>query len=311
VATDDGAQIEAIRQFNRFYTQRIGVLEESLLASSFTLAQARVLFELGTRQCATAGELGSRLGLDPGYLSRILQGFVKTRLLVREHSSEDARRLTLSLTARGRSAFAALDGKSRETIAALIAPLSALRRERLGGGMRTVERMLSARDEARAARVTIRPYRIGDVGWAIEKHGRLYAQEFGWNHEFEALVASLFARFLTSRQAESEQFWVAEVDGERVGCVFVVRNEEDPKAAQLRCLLIDPSARGLGLGHRLVEECIRFAKSAGYERMLLWTNDVLTAARRVYERAGFSLAKEYPHPSFGHDLVGQIWMRAL
>jgi DNA-binding MarR family transcriptional regulator/GNAT superfamily N-acetyltransferase len=286
-------------------------LEESLLASPLTLAQARVLFELGTCQCATAVELGSRLGLDPGYLSRILQGFVKTRLLVREHSSEDARRLTLSLTARGRSAFAALDGKSRETIAMLISSLSTLQRERLIGAMRTVERMLSARDEARAARVTIRPYRIGDVGWAIEKHGRLYAQEFGWNHEFEALVASLFARFVTSRQVKSEQFWVAEVDGERVGCVFVVRNEEDPKAAQLRCLLIDPSARGLGLGHRLVEECIRFAKSAGYERMLLWTNDVLTAARRVYEKAGFTLAKEYPHHSFGHDLVGQIWMRAL
>lgn len=310
MTTDDGAQIEAIRRFNRFYTQRIGVLEESLLASPFTLAQARVLFELGTCQCATAGELGTRLGLDPGYLSRILQGFVKTRLLLREHASEDARRLKLSLTARGRSAFAALDDKSRETIAALISSLSRLQRERLVGAMRTVEGTLSSGD-ARAARVTIRPYAIGDVGWAIEQHGRLYAQEFGWNHEFEALVASLFARFVSSRQAASEQFWVAEVDGERVGCVFVVRNEEDPKAAQLRCLLIDPSARGLGLGRRLVEECIRFAKSAGYERIVLWTNDVLTAARRVYEQAGFSLVKEYPHHSFGHDLVGQTWMRAL
>ena len=311
MATDDGAQIEAVRRFNRFYTQRIGVLEESLLASSFTLAQARVLFELGTGQCATAGELGSKLGLDPGYLSRILQGFVKTRLLVREHSSEDARRLKLSLTPRGRSAFAALDDKSRETIAALIASLSRLQRERLVSAMRAVEAMLSSGEQARAARVTIRPYAIGDVGWAIEQHGRLYAQEFGWNDEFEALVASLFARFVSSRQAASEQFWVAEIGDERVGCVFVVRNDEDPKAAQLRCLLIDPSARGLGLGRRLVEECIRFAKSAGYERILLWTNDVLTAARRVYEKAGFSLVREYPHHSFGHDLVGQIWMRTL
>ena len=311
MAADERTQIESIRRFNRFYTQRIGVLEESLLASRFTLAQARVLFELGTRERPTAGELRSSLGLDPGYLSRILHGFVKTRLLVRKPSTQDGRRLQLSLTARGRSAFGALDGKSGASIAAMISSLSASERERLISAMQTVERTLSVLDESRTARVTIRPYRIGDVGWAIEMHGRLYAQEFGWNHEFEALVASLFARFVSSRQIESEQFWIAELNDERVGCVFVVRNEEDPKAAQLRCLLIDPSARGFGLGHRLVDECIRFARSAGYQRMLLWTNDVLTAARRIYEKAGFSLVKEYPHHSFGHDLVGQIWVRAL
>ena len=304
-------QVEAVRRFNRFYTRRIGVLEEGLLASPFTLAQARVLFELGTRKSVTAGELIDMLGLDPGYLSRILQGFADSRLLARKRSREDGRRMELSLTAKGRKAFGVIDARSRDTIGAMIAPLPAAERERLLAAMQTLEKTLAEPGTRRDMAISVRPYRIGDVGWAIEQHGRLYAEEFGWNGEFEALVATLFARFATHHDPEAERFWVAELDGERVGCVFVVRNENDRRAAQLRCLLVDPKGRGLGVGRRLVDECIRFARSAGYERMLLWTNDILAAARRIYEQAGFSLVEESAHHSFGHDLVGQIWARTL
>jgi DNA-binding MarR family transcriptional regulator/GNAT superfamily N-acetyltransferase len=308
---DSGVQVEAVRRFNRFYTRRIGVLEEGLLASPFTLAQARVLFELATRKTVTASELIDILGLDAGYLSRILQGFVDSRLIARQRSTEDGRRTELSLTAKGRKAFGALDHKSRHSVDEMISPLSPTQRERLLAAMQTLQEILPESGVKRAVTIVVRPHQIGDVGWAIEQHGRLYSEEFGWNSEFEALVATLFARFATNHDPKSEQFWVAEVDQERVGCVFVVRNEEELHTAQLRCLLVDPRARGLGLGRRLVEECIHFAKSAGYERMLLWTNDVLVAARRIYQGAGFSLVEESPHHSFGHDLVGQVWVRAL
>src|SRR5580692_5699588 len=309
------AQVELIRRFNRFYTRKIGVLEEGLLASPFTLTQARILFELGTRQTATAGELIDTLGLDPGYLSRILQNFVQKRLVARERSAEDGRRAQLSLTAKGRRAFGELDRKSRASTGEMMSPLSPAQRKRLLGAMKALQETLSepeaALDAVRKPVITIREHQIGDMGWAIEQHGRIYAEEFGWNGEFEALVATLFSRFAANRDPAWEQFWIAEVDAERMGCVFVVRNDKDPRAAQLRCLLVDPRARGLGLGRRLVEECLRFAKSAGYERMLLWTNDVLTAARRIYEGAGFSLVEESPHHSFGRDLVGQVWARDL
>jgi len=304
-------QIETIRRFNRFYTQRIGVLEDGLLASPFTLAQARVLFELGTRDAVTAGQMVELLGLDPGYLSRILQGFAASQLLKRQRSADDGRRTQLSLTAKGRKAFGTLDGRSRCAIAEMISPLSPTQRQRLLGAMQSIKETLSETESTPDVNVVIRPYRIGDVGWAIERHGSLYAEEFGWNGEFEALVATLFARFASHHDPRSEQFWMAEARGERVGCVIVVRNETDPRAAQLRCLLVDPKGRGLGVGRRLVEECVEFAKSAGYERMVLWTNDVLTAARRIYEAAGFSLTEASRHRSFGHDLVGQTWSRAL
>lgn len=310
-AQDIRAQVELVRRFNRFYTRRIGVLQEGLLASPFTLAQARILFELGTRQTAIAGELALDLGLDPGYLSRILQGFVEKRLVARERSIEDGRRAQLSLTQKGRKAFGELDRKSRVSTAGMVSPLPPAERKRLIAAMQTLQETLSYPAVPRAAHIIIREHRIGDIGWAIEQHGRLYAAEFGWNGEFEALVATLFARFATQHDPAAERFWVAEADAERAGCVFVVRNERDPLAAQLRCLLVDPRARGLGLGRILVEECIRFAKSAAYERMVLWTNDVLIAARRIYEAAGFSLVEEAPHHSFGHDLIGQVWARTL
>lgn len=305
------AQVESVRQFNRFFTQRIGVLNESLLDSGLTLTQARVLFEIGACETTTAGNLISLLRLDAGYLSRILQDFKESGLVKRRPSPEDGRLALLSLTSKGRKKFTELDHQSRCRIGELISPLSAPKRTQLLRGMRTLQESLSVLPVSEERNLNIRPYRIGDVGWAIECHGRLYSDEFGWNEEFEALVATLFARFVTKHDSASEQFWVAEVDGERVGCVFVVRSEKDKNAAQLRCLLVVPGGRGLGLGRRLVDECIRFSKAAGYRKIILWTNDVLVSARRIYEAAGFSLVEESVHRSFGHDLVGQYWSRTL
>jgi len=306
-ASPDSLQIETLRGFNRFYTRRIGALEEGLLKSPFTLTQARVLFELGTGKNATAGEISDTLGLDLGYLSRIVQDFASRRLISRRKSSDDGRRILLSLTAKGRKAFQNLDQSSRSEVSAILAELPPATRDRLLASLQDVQRMLSDRKAEAANEVVIRTYRVGDIGWAIERHAQLYAEEYRWNEEFEALVASLFARFANEHDPAKERLWVAELEGERVGCVFVVRNEDDPSVAQLRCLLVDPKGRGLGIGKRLVAECVAFARSAGYPKMMLWTNDVLVAARHIYETAGFALAKEEPHHSFGHDLVGQIW----
>jgi DNA-binding MarR family transcriptional regulator/N-acetylglutamate synthase-like GNAT family acetyltransferase len=308
---ETNSQAASVRQFSRFFTQRTGVLEEGLLASPFTLAQARVLFELGTRPTLTAKDLIDSLGLDRGYLSRILQGFVKSRLLATKQSAKDARRTDLTLTPKGLKAFVELDRKSQTSAGSLLGPLSAAERGRLLRAMQEVQRIMQVPRTLHNPTILVRPYRPGDVGWAIERHGQLYADEFDWNGEFEALVATLFAKFATRHQAGSEQFWVAEVDNQRAGCVFVVRSEKNPDAAQLRCLLVDPIARGLGIGRRLVDECIAFSRAAGYRRIILWTNDVLVSARRIYQAAGFSLIEESPHHSFGHDLVGQFWGRDL
>lgn len=305
------AEVDAVRAFNRFYTRRIGVLQEDLLDSAFPLTQARVLFELAQREPVAAREIGEALGLDPGYLSRILQAFGNDGLIEKARSEHDARSFVLTLSAKGREAFAVLDRSSHESTAAMLSALSALDRDRLLRAIRDAEQALSAPSLPAAQRLLIREHRIGDIGWAIERHGRLYADEYGWNGEFEALVATLFARFATRHDPRYERCWIAELDGERIGCVFVVRNEDDAATAQLRCLLVDPRARGLGVGRRLVETCIAFARDAGYGRMLLWTNDVLSSARKVYEGCGFSLIEQAPHHSFGHDLVGQVWTRAL
>ncbi|PWK92004.1 bifunctional helix-turn-helix transcriptional regulator/GNAT family N-acetyltransferase [Fulvimonas soli] len=301
---------EALRRFNRFYTRRIGVLDEGLLDSPYTLTQARVLYELAQRGQAAASEIGQALGLDAGYLSRILRGFAAQGLLARKPAPDDRRRTMLSLTAAGRRAFARLDRRSRAQATALLAGLAPAARRRLLGSLRSVQRLL-APDEAPAGRVVIRTHRPGDLGWAIQRHGELYAEEYGWNAEFEALVATLFARFASAHDPAAERCWIAELDGERAGCVFVARGEDDPAVAQLRCLLVDPAARGHGIGRRLVEQCIAFARAAGYPRIRLWTNDVLVAARRIYQAAGFGLVREYPHHSFGADLVGQVWERPL
>ena len=302
-------QAEAVRSFNRFYTRQIGVLDEGLLASPFSLTQARVLFELGTRKTVTARVIGDALGLDAGYLSRMVQNFVSQGLIHREPSAEDGRQIVLSLTSEGKKAFRQLDRTSHAVTAEQLSKLSAPQRERLLLLMQGVQRTLSS--EAGHGELIIRKHRAGDIGWAIERHGQIYTNEFGWNEDFEALVATLFAQFASRHDPAAERCWIAEVDGERVGCVFVVRNADDPTVAQLRCLLVDPKGRGLGVGKRLVDECLAFAKAAGYAKMMLWTNDVLTSARRIYEAAGFALTKEERHHSFGHDLLGQIWTRDL
>jgi N-acetylglutamate synthase-like GNAT family acetyltransferase len=251
------------------------------------------------------------LRLDAGYLSRILQEFADSGLVKRKPSPDDGRRAILSLTPNGRKKFTELDHQSRRRIGEMINPLSVPKRTQLLRGIRALQESLSALPTSQERCVSIRPYRVGDVGWAIERHGRVYSDEFGWNEEFEALVATLFARFASKHDPAAERFWVAEVDGERVGCVFMVRSEKDNNAAQLRCLLVDPRGRGLGVGRKLVDECIQFATSAGYRQIILWTNDVLIAARRIYEAAGFSLIEESAHHSFGHDLIGQYWSRSL
>ncbi|WP_424684134.1 bifunctional helix-turn-helix transcriptional regulator/GNAT family N-acetyltransferase [Frateuria sp. YIM B11624] len=300
-------QIAALRSFNRFYTQRIGALDKGLLDSAFSLTQARVLFELARRQPATASQIGAALELDRGYLSRIVQGFVEQGLIARNRSSEDARQVTLHLTAAGRRAFRGLDGRSQRQSKALLSGLPAATRGDLLTSLRRVQHALAPSHDRRAASLTVRTHRPGDIGWAIERHGHLYAEEYGWDGSFEALVASLFAAFAMRHDPAMERLWIAELDGERAGCVFVVRNAEEPELAQLRCLLVDPIARGAGVGRRLVGECVGFARAAGYRGMTLWTNDVLAAARHLYQEAGFRLVHEYAHHSFGHDLVGQVW----
>lgn len=304
-------EIESLRCFSRFYTRRIGVLDEGLLKSRFTLTQARVLFELGSRPRPTAGDIASALGLDFGYLSRILSQFSSQGMISRRKFEGDGRRYLLALTAKGRKAFGSLDRRSQRQASAMLSRLGNARRSRLLSALRDAQTLLTEPDQLARDRVVLRNHRLGDLGWAIELHARLYAEAYQWNEEFEALVAKLFSNFANHHDAARERCWVAELDGERVGCVFVARSEGDPSVAQLRCLLVDPTARGHGIGRRLVDECITFAKGAGYCRMILWTNDVLVAARRIYEAVGFRLVREERHHSFGHDLVGQFWSLPL
>ncbi|HZP92148.1 MAG TPA: helix-turn-helix domain-containing GNAT family N-acetyltransferase [Burkholderiales bacterium] len=301
-------RIEAIRRFNRFYTQRIGVLRPRLLDSAFSLTEARVLYELAHRAAPSAGELRRELDLDAGYLSRILGAFERRGLITRAPSPNDARRSHFSLTARGRRAFASLDREAREQIASLLADRSAGEQHRLLGAMQAIEAVLENRPEGDRSYL-LRPHRPGDIGWVVQRHGVLYAQEYGWDETFEGFVADIAGRFLRSHDPSRERCWIAERNHENVGCVFLVAHSAT--VAKLRLLLVEPSARGLGIGTRLVDECIRFARHAGYRKVTLWTNSVLRAARRIYEEAGFRLLAEEPHHSFGRDLVGQTWELAL
>jgi DNA-binding MarR family transcriptional regulator/GNAT superfamily N-acetyltransferase len=304
------AEIDAIRDFNRFYTRRLGLLDEGLLASQFSLAEVRVLYELAHRGSASASEIAGVLSLDAGYLSRILRRFDTQGLLERQRSDADSRRTMLRLSAQGQAVFAPLNAGAAEQIAGLIEPLSAPDRGRLLDAVATVRSLLQ-RTPGHSPQILLREPRPGDIGWAIERHGSLYAEEYGWDASFEGLVAKIFGAFLERHDAKRERCWIAEVDGVRAGCVFVVQNAERADTAQLRCLLVEPRTRGLGLGRRLVAECMSFAREAGYARMVLWTNDVLVSARRIYEAAGFALIGEERHHSFGHDLVGQTWAVTL
>ncbi len=302
--TDVSQRAAAVRQFNRFYTRQIGVLTQAYLHSPFSLAEARVLYELAHREQATATELGSELGLDAGYLSRILRNFGQRGLVRRQRSEADGRQSVLRLTDKGQSAFATLNSRSQVEIEAMLNRHAAEEQNRLVEAMRTIEGLLGAQPEQKVSYI-LRPHQPGDMGWVVHRHGVLYAEEYGWNEQFEALVAEIVAKFIQRYDPRRERCWIAEKDGEIVGSVFLVKKSDT--VAKLRLLLVEPKARGLGIGARLVDECIRFARQAGYKKMILWTNSVLAAARHIYEKAGFSLVESEPHHSFGHDLVGETW----
>lgn len=295
------SRIADVRRFTRFYTQRAGVLQP--IYAPFSLTEARVLFELAGREGRTASDIRAELGLDAGYLSRILRRFESKGLLRKSPAEDDARRRLLALTERGAKAFARLDARSREEVGAMLAPLRAADQDPLLAAMATVERLLGAPGQSDA--IAIAPPRPGDAGWVIARHGALYAQEYGFDAEFEALVAEIVLAFMRSHDAARERCWIAKRGGENVGSVFLVRETET--VAKLRLLIVEPSARGLGVGHRLVEACLGFAREAGYRKVALWTQQNLTAARRIYEQAGFQLVREEPHRSFGQDLVGEYW----
>jgi DNA-binding MarR family transcriptional regulator len=283
-------------------------LREGYLESPFSLTEVRVLYELAHREETTASEIGGELGLDAGYLSRILRGFEKQGLIHKRPSESDGRRSLLRLTEGGREAFARLDARWRDDVGAMLGGMSIVGQERLVGAMRTIEELLGARPEPEVPYL-LRPHWPGDMGWVVHRHGVLYAIEYGWDERFEALVAEIVANFIQRYDPKLERCWIAERDGEVVGSVFIVKQTEE--IAKLRLLLVEPKARGLGIGSRLVEECVRFARQAGYRKITLWTNDVLDAARRIYEAKGFRLVHEEPHHSFGHDLVGQTWELVL
>ena len=307
-ASGFGQRVAEVRRFSRFYTQKIGVLQQAYLQSPFTLTEVRVLYELAHRERSTASELGRDLGLDPGYLSRILRRFEKKGLLTRKASRDDGRQQILSLTRKGEEAFAPLNVRSRDEIASLLGPLPVPEQKRLTAAMHEIETLLGARPEARAPYM-LRPHQPGDIGWVIHRHGVLYAQEYGWDETCEALVAEVAASFIKNFDPKKERCWIAEKDGEIVGSAFLVK--KSATVAKIRLVYVEPKARGLGIGARLTAECERFARQAGYRKIVLWTNSILHAARRIYEKAGFKLIASEPHHSFGHDLVGETWEKTL
>jgi len=297
-------RVAALRRFNRFYTRKLGVLEEHFLQSRFSLAEARVLYELARGDRATAKAIGGALGLDAGYLSRILDRFARARLISRAALPADGRQSLLALTQKGKAAFAPLDRRSREEIEAMLRALAEHDQRRLVQAANTVETLLAGPREHEPA-ISLSRARAGDFGWIVSRHGALYAEEYGWNESFEALVAEIVAAFIKGHDVRRERCWIAELDGERAGSVMLVR--ESDKVAKLRILFVEPEARGHGIGGRLVEECVRFARAAGYRKITLWTQSILVAARAIYLRAGFKKVREAPHASFGKKLVGEYW----
>jgi DNA-binding MarR family transcriptional regulator/GNAT superfamily N-acetyltransferase len=297
----------ALRAFNRFYTPVMGLLGRGLLRTPYSLTEARVLYELGQVPEADVADLRRALGLDRGHLSRMLGRFERAGVVARRRSADDGRRQVVALTAKGRSAFETLDSRSAAEAAALLAALDESGQRRVISAMGTIASELGADPATRT--VVIRDLRPGDLGWVIGRHGELYAREYGWDASFEALVARIAADFAESHDPARERAWIAEVDGVPAGCILCVRRDDE--TAQLRLLLVEPRARGLGIGGRLVAGCVEFARSAGYGEIILWTQDCLDAARRIYQRAGFELVREAAHTSFGHDLVEQYWSLRL
>jgi DNA-binding MarR family transcriptional regulator/predicted GNAT family N-acyltransferase len=301
---DSDGQIAAVRAFNRFYTRRLGVLDQHLGRSPFSLSEARVLYELAHRDDLAAKDIGIELGLDPGYLSRIVQNFDEKGLITRKPLASDRRQVRLSLTAKGRQTFAKLNLSSQNEVAAMLAVLSSGDARRLTQAMATIEELLEPRPGERAP-FLLRSHRVGDIGWVISRQAAAYAEEYGWDISYEALVAEICAQFIKNYDPSREHCWIAEVCGEPVGSIFLVKGTD--QIAKLRLLLVEKKARGLGVGRALVEQCIRSAREKGYSKMTLWTQSILLAARGIYQSAGFRCVAEEKHRSFGVDLVGETW----
>ncbi|MFL6791819.1 MAG: GNAT family N-acetyltransferase [Bradyrhizobium sp.] len=297
-------QIAAVRGFSRFYTRKLGIIEPKLLDSPWTLQEARIIYEIAERKTCTATDLSFALSLDAGFLSRTLRDLQERQIVARTPSKADRRATELTLTAKGRSAFAELDARSRDVVATLLGRLDDRDRAAVVNAMATIEQTLEPPANAPAS-FLLRSHRPGDIGWVVSRHGALYAQEFGWDISFEALVAEIAAQFVKSYDASREHCWMAEIGGEPVGSIFLVKASDE--AAKLRLLLVEQKARGLGIGRALTEQCIRFARDAGYKSITLWTQSILVAARGIYQRAGFRLVQEEKHHSFGVDLVGETW----
>lgn len=299
-------RIAAVRQFTRFYTRQIGLLNEHLYDSPLSLTEVRVLYELAHCPSTTATELGRELAIDAGYLSRILRGFERQGWIVKTPSPSDARQVLLSISGQGKKTFAPLNASSERQVAALLERLPVPEQERLVSSMRAIEGILAPRREAQPS-ILLRDHQPGDMGWVVYRHGVLYSQEYGYDERFEALVAEIVARFIQNLDRKRERCWIAERDGERIGSVFLVRQSDT--VAKLRLLLVEPSARGLGLGKRLVEECVRFARQAGYRKITLWTQSELAAARGIYRAAGFKIAGTEPNPML--NSTAETWEMKL
>jgi DNA-binding MarR family transcriptional regulator/N-acetylglutamate synthase-like GNAT family acetyltransferase len=297
-------QIELVRGFNRFYTRRIGLLREGLLDTAFSLTQARVLYEIAHRPGTRSADLASGLGLDSAYLSRLLASFERRKLVTRAQSKDDRRVNHLRLTAKGRGTFARLDALSSAQSGDLLASLPDGRQRRLTDSMTAIQQLLEPGEPAEPS-VTLRTHRAGDIGWVVARHGEIYTQEYGWDDTFEGLAAEIAGKFLRHFDPARERCWIAELNGERAGCVFLVKHTAT--VAKLRLLLVDPAARGHSIGTKLVDACIAFARESGYRKLTLWTQNGLHAARRIYQRAGFQLVQESPWHAFGHDLIQQVW----
>lgn len=307
-ATPSDNEIAIFRRFNRLYTRTIGTLSDGLLNSPYSLTEARILYELANREQATAKEIAGELSLDAGYLSRILRKFEDAGLIEKETSAADARLTILKLTRRGQAAFGELNQLSNKQARELLDSLAPSRRDDLLHSMQRIEDVLTQKT---SAPYILRQHRPGDMGWVTSRHGALYAQEYGWDEHFEALVARIVADFIIDYDPKRERCWIAERNGDRLGCIFLVKHPERSDTAKLRLLLVEPSARGLGLGKALVTECVSFARTAGHKEVTLWTQSILTAAHHIYQQAGFTLVREEPHHSFGADLIGQTWELSL
>jgi DNA-binding MarR family transcriptional regulator/N-acetylglutamate synthase-like GNAT family acetyltransferase len=308
LAQNDAQRVAAVRRFNRFYTQHLGVLNDGFLDSPFSLTQARVLYEIRERGSSTATDIGRDLGLDAGYLSRLLAQFEKSGLIRKERSPSDGRQSFLSITAMGRKAMDHLERRTVQQVGDVLHRLSNPEQDRLVSAMRSVERMMAPAPKdgkATESEIILREPKPGDLGWIVERHATLYLQEYGWAGNFEAICAQIVADFGTKFDPSRERCWIAELDGDNVGSVFLVKDTDE--IARLRLLLVDPIARGRGLGTRLTAECVRFAKACGYRGITLWTHSILTPARHIYAKAGFTLTSSEKKKSFGKDVVSEIW----